>query len=133
MFIIIVGCGRVGAELAKLLADQNHDVVVIDRNPASFQRLGRIFNGSTLVGDGFDLDLLKSAEIKKADVFCALTNSDNTNLVAAQVAKKIFNVKKVVTRVYDANLSEIYRDLGLNIINGTQIVALMLKDNILCI
>lgn len=131
MYVIIVGCGRVGSELAKLLTQEGHDVVVIDRNQSSFERLGRTFNGITLEGNGFDLELLKSAGIAKADAFCAVTNGDNTNLVSAQVAKKIFKVSKVIARVYDPNRANTYRTLGLDIISGTILVAAMVRDKII--
>jgi trk system potassium uptake protein TrkA len=130
MFIIIVGCGRVGAELAKLLSSEGHNVAVIDRNRASFDRLGNAFNGLVLIGNGFDLGLLKQAGIEKADAFCAVTNGDNTNLVAAQVAQKIFKVPKVLARVYDPQRAHIYSALGLNIISGTILFAAMLRDKI---
>jgi trk system potassium uptake protein TrkA len=131
MHVIIVGCGRVGSELAKILANEGHDLVVIDRNVASFQRLGRTFNGVTLIGNGYDLELLKTAGIEKADAFCAVTNGDNTNLVSAQVAKRIYKVPKVITRVYDPNRASIYRALGLDIISGTILVAAMVRDKII--
>lgn len=131
MHVIIVGCGRVGAELAKLLAGEGHNVVVVDRNPASFERLGGTFNGLTIVGNGFDLSLLKEAGIEKADAFCALTNGDNTNLVSSQVAKRIFNVPKVIARVYDPQRARIYSALGLDIISGTILFAAMLRDKII--
>ncbi|KPK42962.1 MAG: hypothetical protein AMJ78_00485 [Omnitrophica WOR_2 bacterium SM23_29] len=131
MYVIIVGCGRVGAELAKLLSNEGHDVVIIDKNPTAFNRLGGTFNGLTLVGNGFDPDLLKKAGIEKANVFCALTNGDNTNLVSAQVAKKIFAVKKVIARVYDPERAQIYQSLGLDIISGTILFAAMLRDKII--
>ena len=131
MYVIIVGCGRVGAELAKLLSNEGHDVIVIDKNAAAFNRLGRTFNGLTMVGSGFDLDVLKAAEIKKANVFCALTNGDNTNLVSAQVAKKMFAVPKVIARVYDPERAQIYQSLGLDIISGTSLFASMLRDKII--
>ncbi|MGD9014951.1 MAG: TrkA family potassium uptake protein [Candidatus Omnitrophota bacterium] len=130
MYVIIVGCGRVGAELAKLLSNDGHNVVVIDKNPAAFNRLGGTFNGLTLVGNGFDPDLLKEAGIEKTNVFCALTNGDNTNLVSAQVAKKIFAVPKVIARVYDPERAQIYQSLGLDIISGTILFAAMLRDKI---
>jgi len=130
MYVIIVGCGRVGSELAKLLTGEGHKVVVIDRNQTSFERLGRTFNGLTLVGNGFDLELLKSAGITQANAFCAVTNGDNTNLVAAQVAKKIFNVPKVIARVYDPKRANVYKALGLDIISGTILFASMLRDKI---
>ena len=131
MHVIIVGCGRVGAELAKLLAGEGHNVVIVDRNPASFERLGGTFNGLTVVGNGFDLSLLKQAGIEKADAFCSLTNGDNTNLVSSQVAKKIFNVPKVIARVYDPQRARIYSALGLDIISGTILFAAMLRDKII--
>lgn len=131
MHVIIVGCGRVGSELAKLLSAESHNVVVIDRNPAAFDRLGAAFNGLTLVGNGFSLGLLKEAGIENADAFCAVTNGDNTNLVAAQVAKKIFHVSKVIARVYDPQRAHIYTALGLDIISGTILFAAMLRDKII--
>lgn len=131
MYIIIVGCGRVGSELAKLLSNEGHNVVVIDENGASFERLGGAFNGITLVGNGFDQELLRQAGIEKADAFCAVTNGDNTNLISAQVAKKIFDVPKVIARVYDPQRAHIYTALGLNIISGTILFASMLRDKII--
>lgn len=131
MYVIIVGCGRVGSELAKLLSAEGHNVVVVDRNPAAFERLGGSFNGLTLVGNGFSLGLLKQAGIEKADAFCAVTNGDNTNLVSAQVARKIFQVPKVIARVYDPHRAHIYKSLGLDIISGTILFAAMLRDKII--
>jgi trk system potassium uptake protein TrkA len=131
MYVIIVGCGRVGSELAKLLSNEGHNVVVIDKSQDSFERLGGTFNGLTKVGNGFDLELLKQAGIAKADAFCAVTNGDNTNLISAQVAKKIFNVPKVFARVYDPQRAHIYAALGLDIISGTMLFAAMLRDKII--
>ncbi len=131
MYVIIVGCGRVGSELAKLLSTEGHNVVVIDINPASFSRLGGTFNGLTLVGNGFDLELLKQAGIEKADAFCCLTNGDNTNLVSAQAAKKIFKVPKVIARVYDPQRAHIYHSLGLDVISGTILFAAVIRDKII--
>jgi len=131
MYAIIVGCGRVGAELAKLLSNEGHNVVVIDKERVSFERLGSPFNGLTTVGNGFDLALLKQAGIEKADAFCALTNGDNTNLITAQVARKIFKVPKVIARVYDPQRAHIYAALGLDIISGTTLFASMIRDKII--
>ena len=131
MHVIIVGCGRVGSELSRLLSNEGHDVVVIDKNPASFDRLGETFNGITLVGNGFDLNLLKQAGVEKADAFCAVTNGDNTNLISAQAAKKIFNVPKVIARIYDPQRAHIYSSLGLDIISGTTLFASMIRDKII--
>lgn len=131
MHVIIVGCGRVGSELAKLLSAEGHDLVIIDKNRASFDRIGAMFNGLVLVGNGFDLNLLRQAGIEKADAFCAVTNGDNTNLISAQVAKKIFKVPKVIARVYDPQRAHIYAALGLDIISGTMLFAAMLRDKII--
>jgi len=131
MYVIIVGCGRVGSELAKLLSNEGHNVVVIDKAQSSFDRLGGTFNGLTMTGNGFDLELLKQVGIEKADAFCAVTNGDNTNLISAQVAKKIFNVPKVIARIYDPQRAHIYTALGLDIISGTILFAAMLRDKII--
>jgi len=131
MYVIIVGCGRVGAELARLLSNEGHNVVVIDKRRESLERLGNTFNGLTMAGNGFDLELLKQVGIEKADAFCAVTNGDNTNLISAQVAKKIFNVPKVIARVYDPQRAHIYAALGLDIISGTTLFASMLRDKII--
>lgn len=130
MYVIIVGCGRVGSELARILASEGHDVVVIDKNLNSFKRLGSTFNGLTFVGDGFDLNLLRQAGIEKADAFCGLTNGDNTNLVCSQVAQKIFKIPKVIARVYDPRRASIYRAMGLDILSGTTLFASMMRDKI---
>jgi trk system potassium uptake protein len=130
MLVVIVGCGRVGAELAKLLSNEGHDVVVVDKFQKSFDRLGSSFNGVTMVGNGFDIELLKQVGIEKADAFCAVTNGDNSNLIAAQVAKKLFGVARVFARVYDPRRAHIYKTLGLDIISGTMLFASMLRDKI---
>lgn len=131
MHVIIVGCGRVGSELAKLLSGEGHDVVVIDKSRESFNRLGDTFNGLTMVGNGFDLALLRQVGIEKADAFCAVANGDNTNLISAQVAKKIFRVPKVFARIYDPQRAHIYAALGLDIISGTMLFSAMLRDKII--
>jgi trk system potassium uptake protein TrkA len=121
----------VGSELAKLLSTEGHNVVIIDKAQSSFERLGGTFNGLSLVGNGFDLALLKQAGAQNADAFCAVTNGDNTNLISAQVAKKIFNIPKVIARVYDPQRAHIYAALGLDIISGTVLFASMLRDKII--
>jgi trk system potassium uptake protein TrkA len=131
MYVIIVGCGRVGEELAKLLSGEGHDVVIIDKTQEALNRLGDTFNGLTMVGNGFDLALLKQVGIEKADAFCAVTDGDNTNLISAQVAKKIFSVPKVFARVYDPQRAHIYTALGLDIISGTMLFSAMLRDKII--
>lgn len=131
MYVIIVGCGRVGSQLARLLSSEGHNVVVIDRNPEAFERLGAAFNGLTLTGGAFDLELLKQAGAEKADAFCTVTNGDNTNLISAQVARKIFKVPKVIARVYDPQRAHIYTALGMDVISGTILFASMIRDKII--
>lgn len=131
MYVIIVGCGRVGSELAAILQSEGHNVVVIDKNPKSFQRLGATFNGITINGNGYDAEILKEAGIERADAFCAVTNGDNTNIMSAQVAKKIFKVSKVIARVYDPKRADIYKRLGLDVISGTVLFAAMIRDKVI--
>ncbi len=131
MYVIIVGCGRVGTQVSTLLSQEGHNVVVIDKNPEAFKRLGDNFNGLTLVGNGFELDVLRQAGIEKADAFCSLTNGDNTNIMASQVAKKIFKVPRVIARVYDSARAHIYETLGLEILSGTVLFASMIRDKLI--
>ena len=127
MFVIILGCGRQGARLALLLEQENHNVTIIDKNMQAFKRL-ELFQGNRLLGNGIDIDILKLAGIERADAFAAVTNGDNTNLMAAQVAQKIFNVPKVVCRVYDPRRAGIYYDLGLQTVCATTVGARMLRN-----
>ena len=90
MYIVILGCGRVGVELANLLSLERHDVVVVDKQPEAFARLGDAFNGLTVTGNGVFTRVLQDSGIERADIFCALTNSDNINIMASQVARGIF-------------------------------------------
>lgn len=131
MYIVIVGCGRVGAELARLLSTEGNDVVVIDTQLSAFARLGDAFNGITIHGSGFSTKTLQDASITKADIFCALTNSDSINIMASQVARGIFHVPRVIARVYDPRKAEIYKVLGLNILSETKLFASMIRDKIL--
>lgn len=127
MNVIILGCGRQGARLALLLEQENYTVTIIDKNLQAFKRLER-FQGNRMVGNGIDIDVLKLAGIERADAFAAVTNGDNTNLMAAQVASKIFNVPKVVCRVYDPRRAGIYYDLGLQTVCATTVGARMLRN-----
>ena len=119
MYIIIVGCGRLGAQLATKLSEEGHDVAVVDRNPGNFSRLSDEFNGATVTGVGFDIEVLKSAGIEHADGFAAVTDGDNMNIMAAQVAKTIFKVPMVIARVFDPVKGETYRALGLETVCPT--------------
>ncbi|MGE5599722.1 MAG: potassium channel family protein [Bacteroidota bacterium] len=113
MHVVIVGCGRVGAGLAASLADEGHDVVLVDKDPGAFDKLGGTFNGITVTGAGIDHDILKRAEIEKADAFAAVTSSDNVNIMAAQVAREIFGVTKVVARINEPGREPIFHELGI--------------------
>lgn len=131
MYVIIVGCGRVGAELARLLSAGEHNVVIVDEDETSFKRLGPAFNGLTLVGSGFDLETLRSAGAERADAFCALTDTDNTNIMAVQAARKIFKIPKAIVRVHDPQKAQVYRSLGLDVFSGTILFASMIRDKII--
>lgn len=128
MKIIILGCGRVGATLATLMSKDHHDVTVIDLNGDAFARLGLGFNGRTHVGDGTDEDVLRRAGLENADAFAAVTNGDNRNIMASQIAREIFKVKKVVCRIYDPIREETYREMGLETFCPTKMGAQMLFD-----
>jgi trk system potassium uptake protein TrkA len=116
MKIIIIGCGRMGAGLARTLSLRGHAVTVVDNDPAAFERLGPAFKGQTVVGIGFDRDVLLQAGIERADGLAAVTASDEANVVAARIASQVFRVPRVVARVYDPHKAEIYQRLGLQTI-----------------
>ncbi|GAC1614520.1 MAG: hypothetical protein NVS4B5_03300 [Vulcanimicrobiaceae bacterium] len=101
MKYLIVGCGRVGSTLAKLLTAESHDVTVVDENPAAFKRLGNQFAGRVEVGTGIDNDVLRRAGAETADGFVAVTDGDNRNVMAALIAQRMFHIKKIVARIYD--------------------------------
>ncbi len=130
MNVIVVGCGRVGSQLSTLLSVEGHNVVVIDKDDEAFKRLGSLFNGVTIRGLGFDEDVLIEAGIEDADSFAAVTNLDNTNLMAAEVARKIFDVSHVVARLYNPVRERTYQQLDLDYVCGTTLVAEVLLDKI---
>ncbi len=130
MKIVIMGCGRVGAQLAKLLDAEGHAVTVLDIDSYSFRRLPPEFNGTALIGSGANEETLKKAGIEEADIFVALTQGDNRNVMAAQIAKHIFNVPRVVCRIYDPLRQELYNTLGLETFSPTTIFAQMLKEKL---
>jgi trk system potassium uptake protein TrkA len=123
--IVILGCGRVGAALASKMDREGHEVTVIDGSSEAFNRLDVGFQGETIVGNGVDEDILRRAGIETADAFAAVTNIDNRNIMASQITKYIFQVKKVVCRIYDPMRSETYRDLGLEVFSSTSVIAQM--------
>jgi len=131
MKVVIMGCGRVGAQLAALLDKEGHSVAVLDTDADSFRRLPSEFSGTALLGNGIDEEVLKRAGIEEADIFVALTQGDNRNVMAAQIAKHIFNVPRVVCRIYDPLRQELYNTLGLEAFSPTTIFAQMLKEKLL--
>lgn len=130
MKIIIMGCGRVGAALATSFDAEGHDVTILDLNAGQFRRLPSGFRGVSIVGNGVDQETLQRAGIEGADAFTAVTQGDNRNLMACQIAKLIFNVPKVVCRVYDPVREEIYRSLGLETVSPTMVISGLLKQAI---
>jgi trk system potassium uptake protein len=128
MKIIILGCGRVGIYLAQTLDKAGHQVTVVDRNPDSFSKLGGEYGGQMVLGTGIDEDVLKKAGIEKADAFIAVTNGDNTNAMAAQIAKHVFNVQHVVARMYDPIREDTYRLLGLETVCSTVMGAERIRE-----
>ncbi len=108
-----MGCGRVGSTLAKDFQALGHSVAVIDQDREAFRRLGADFNGLTVAGVGFDRDTLLEAGIEKADAFAAVSNGDNSNILAARVARETYGVSSVVARIYDPARAEIYQRLGI--------------------
>ncbi|MSP12302.1 MAG: potassium transporter TrkA [Chloroflexi bacterium] len=119
MRIIIIGCGRMGSGLAENLALRGHAVTVVDKDAAALEHLGAAFKGQQVVGIGIDRDVLLQAGVERADGLATVTNSDETNVIAARVARQVFHVPRVVARLFDPRKAEIYRRLGLQTISTT--------------
>jgi len=128
--IVILGCGRVGALLATMMDREGHTVSVIDQSNDSLLRLPAEFGGDVFVGNGVDEDVLIRAGIQEADAFAAVTNGDNRNIMASQIAREIFKVKKVVCRIYDPMREETYHEMGLETFCPTKLGAQILFDTI---
>jgi trk system potassium uptake protein len=116
--VIIGGCGRVGAMLATKLSFEGHEVVVIDKDPLAFRRLGKSFKGTTLRGMVFDKKVLEKAGADRSDAYVAVTSGDNSNVVSATIAREIHRVPKVVARIFDPRRAEIYRRLGIQTVSS---------------
>ncbi len=123
MFVIIMGCGRVGARLALMLTDAGHEVTILDLKSSAFSRLGPDFKGTTMLGEARDQEVLRRAGIERADAFVAATQGDNRNIMASQIAQHVYGVKRVVTRIYDPLRSDTFAALGLQAISPTIIGA----------
>jgi trk system potassium uptake protein TrkA len=130
MKIFIMGCGRVGARLAALLDAEGHEITIMDNDTYSFRRLPPSFSGTALFGNGIDQEALKKAGIEGADIFVALTQGDNRNVMSCQIAKYVYNVPRVICRIYDPLREEMYAALGLETISPTKIFAQLLKEKI---
>lgn len=131
MYIIIAGCQKVGATLASTLSEENHDVVVIDSDPANFEPLGSGFNGVTIAGMPIDEDILRGAGIERTDALAAVTNDDNMNVMVSQIARELFNVPKVITRIYDPERETVFHQMGLNTVCPTTLVADRIRELLL--
>ena len=125
-----MGCGRVGARLASLLDEDGHEVTVLDNDVYSFRRLPSTFGGTALYGNGINEESLKKAGIEEADMFVALTQGDNRNVMSCQIAKHVYNVPRVMCRIYDPLREEMYAALGLETISPTKIFAQMLREKL---
>ena len=121
--VIVVGCGRVGSQLANMLSDNGNNVCVIDKNADAFANLGRNFNGSTVQGLGFDEETLVKAGVEDCDVIAAVTQFDNTNLMCAEVGSRLFGVPHVIARLYNPDHERAYMQLGIDYVCGTSLVA----------
>ena len=121
LYIIIIGCGRLGSYLANNLSRSGHSVVVVDNDESSFASLSTSFSGFQIVGDAAEFSVLKQAKIDQADALITSTQEDNLNLMIAQVAKTIFHVPKVMARVFDPSREKIYREFGIETICPTSL------------
>lgn len=120
MHVVVVGCGRVGSGLARILEDGGHTVAVIDKNQKAFRRLPEGFGGTTVVGVGFDRDLLRQAGIEGAGALAAVTSGDNSNIMVARTAREVFGLERVIARIYDPRRAAIYERLGIPTIATVQ-------------
>jgi trk system potassium uptake protein TrkA len=130
MKVIIMGCGRMGAQLASMLEADDHEVTILDVDKFAFDHLPANFKGRKILGDGMDQDTLRRAGAETADAFVAATRGDNRNALAAQIARHVFQIKRVGSVIFDPIREEIYRDLGLRTINPTKIEAQLLRESI---
>jgi trk system potassium uptake protein len=131
MFIIIIGCGRLGSYLAKELADEGHDICILDRNSERLNTLGSGFNGQRIKGIEFDSDNLLEAGIEQADALLSVTNDDNINITVSLIADKIYHVKKIIARVNDPGKNFIYDKLNIKTINPVRSEIDLLKNRLL--
>ena len=130
-YTVIIGCGRLGANLANTLSGEGENVLILDKEKDSFRKLSSSFGGLAVEGDGTELDTLKAADIQRADTVIAVTNNDNINIMIAQIAKECFSVKKVISRLFDPERECVYQELGIDTICPAVLSANEI-DKILC-
>jgi trk system potassium uptake protein TrkA len=128
VYVIIMGCGRLGAELAMMLERDGHDLAMLDIDKFAFDHLNPDFKGRKILGDGTDQDTLRRAGAERADAFVAATRGDNRNALAAQIAQHVFNISRVSSVIFDPMREEVYRGLGLRTINPTKLEAELLRE-----
>lgn len=128
MNVVILGCGRVGSTFARMMYKDGQNVTIIDQQNEAFRRLGTKYKGQRIVGNGIDEDVLRRAGIENADVFVAVTQGDNRNIMAAQIALHVFNVNRVIARIYDPIRADRYRQLGIITLCTTTIAAGLMRD-----
>lgn len=131
MYIVIIGCGRLGSTVAKKLSDEGHDIAIIDNDIDNLDRLGSGFNGQRIRGVEFDNDVLLDGGIDSADVFLALTSDDNTNIMASQIASNIFGVKRAIARVCEPSKESIYESLGIETVKPIQLTDEVIRNSII--
>lgn len=130
MLIVIAGCGRVGSDLAHSLSEDGHDVSVVEEDPARLARLGASFNGRTQLGLPYDVKTLRRAGVEFADAFVAVTNNDNANLMAVQVAKEVFGVPRTIARLDDPGRADAYRALDVRYVAGAHLISRVIHEQI---
>lgn len=130
MNVVVIGCSRVGARVASMLDHNGHRVTVVDTRSSAFQLLADNFGGDTVIGTGIDEDVLRVANIEKADALIAVTDFDNRNIMAAQVARTIFKVPQVILRIYDPVREDTYRRMGLTTVCPTTTISAMILDHL---
>lgn len=131
MNAVVMGCGRVGARVASMLDLSGHNVTVVDLQSSSFRKLPGDFRGETVLGTGIDEDVLRIANIEQADVFIALSENDNRNIMSAQVARTIFKVPKVILRIYDPVREDTFRRMGYSTVCPTTTVSALVLDQVI--
>lgn len=129
-YIVIVGCGRVGSQLANLLSSRGNSVVVVDQHEKAFANLSAEFSGFRITGDATHIAVLRQAKLEGADVFIATTHADNVNLMTAQVAKTLFKVPRIMARVYDPAREDVYTRLGIETVCPTREAARLIYQSL---